>query len=127
MKQHFMHEILIGSSQYFTSYCIESRHLCEILKSGHLGWTLPTAGSTAEDAFKRRDASRSRDTRNRRYASNGTTETICTPAASNCSRSRSSMDAINSRDASPHGFLRNFMKHKFKKTTTNFCIVCQVE
>jgi hypothetical protein len=33
--QHFMHEILIVSSQYFTSYCIESRHLCEILKSGH--------------------------------------------------------------------------------------------
>ncbi len=32
MIQHFMHEILIGSSQYFTSYYIESRHLCEILK-----------------------------------------------------------------------------------------------
>jgi hypothetical protein len=25
MIQHFMHEMLIGSSQYFTSYCIESR------------------------------------------------------------------------------------------------------
>jgi hypothetical protein len=24
MIQHFMHEILIGSSQYFTSYCIEA-------------------------------------------------------------------------------------------------------
>jgi hypothetical protein len=32
MIQHFMHEILIGSSQYFTSYYIESRHLCEILE-----------------------------------------------------------------------------------------------
>jgi hypothetical protein len=40
MIQHFMHEILIGSSQYFTSYCIESRHLCEILKSGCLGWAV---------------------------------------------------------------------------------------
>ena len=26
------------SSQYFTSYYIESRHLCEILKSEGLGW-----------------------------------------------------------------------------------------
>ncbi len=40
MIQHFMHEILIGSSQYFTSYCIESSHLCEILKSGRLGWAV---------------------------------------------------------------------------------------
>ncbi len=40
MIQHFMHEILIGGSQYFTSYCIESRHLCEILKSGRLGWAV---------------------------------------------------------------------------------------
>jgi hypothetical protein len=40
MIQHFMHEILIGSSQYFTSYCIESRHLCEILKSERLGWAV---------------------------------------------------------------------------------------
>ncbi len=32
MIQHFMHEILIGSSQYFTSYYVESRYLCEILK-----------------------------------------------------------------------------------------------
>ncbi len=40
MIQHFMHEILTGSSQYFTSYCIESRHLCEILKSGRLGWAV---------------------------------------------------------------------------------------
>jgi hypothetical protein len=38
MIQHFMHEILIGSSQYFTSYYIESMHLCEILKSEGLGW-----------------------------------------------------------------------------------------
>jgi hypothetical protein len=37
---HFMHEILIGGSQYFTSYCIESRHLCEIIKSGCLGWAV---------------------------------------------------------------------------------------
>ena len=29
MIQHFMHEILVGSSQYFTSYYNESRHLCE--------------------------------------------------------------------------------------------------
>ena len=40
MIQHFMHEILIGSSQYFTSYYIESRHLCEILKSEGLGWAV---------------------------------------------------------------------------------------
>jgi hypothetical protein len=32
MIQHFMHEILVGSSRYFTSYYNESRHLCEILK-----------------------------------------------------------------------------------------------
>ncbi len=25
---------------YFTSYCIESRHLCEILKSERLGWAV---------------------------------------------------------------------------------------
>ncbi len=37
---YFMHEILIGSAQYFTFYCIESRHLCEILKSGRLGWAV---------------------------------------------------------------------------------------
>ncbi len=30
--QHFMHEILVGSSHYFTSYCNESRHICETLK-----------------------------------------------------------------------------------------------
>ncbi len=40
MIHHFMHEILIGSSQYFTSYYIESRHLCEILKSEGLGWAV---------------------------------------------------------------------------------------
>ncbi len=32
MIQHFMHEILVGSSHYFTSYCNESGHLCETLK-----------------------------------------------------------------------------------------------
>jgi hypothetical protein len=40
MIQHFMHEIWIGSSQYFTSYYIESRHLREILKSEGLGWAV---------------------------------------------------------------------------------------
>ncbi len=40
MIQHFMHEILIDSSQYFTSYYIESRHPCEILKSEGLGWAV---------------------------------------------------------------------------------------
>jgi hypothetical protein len=37
MIQHFMHEILKGSSQYFTSYYIESMHLCE---SEGLGWAV---------------------------------------------------------------------------------------
>ncbi len=32
MIQHFMHEILVDSSHYFTSYCNESGHLCETLK-----------------------------------------------------------------------------------------------
>ncbi len=32
MIQHFMHEILVGSSHYFISYYNESGHLCETLK-----------------------------------------------------------------------------------------------
>jgi hypothetical protein len=39
MIQHFMHEILVGSSHYFTSYCNESGHLCD-LKGRGLSWAV---------------------------------------------------------------------------------------
>ncbi len=80
----------------------------------------PLQGRQQRTPSKRRDASRSRDTSNRRYASIGTTATICTPAASNSSKLGAAGTPLTAATPALMVFCENSLNISLKRQQQHF-------